>query len=102
MKMIEMLVDMIDDELCVSEEYIKCALKHKEDDAALANAMYSLSCDEMRHVDILREQAESKVNARRRSGEELPERMSAVWEYVHSKHRDKACCIKLMQAQYKM
>lgn len=101
MKMIEMLVDMIDDELDVAKEYICCAIKHKEDNPSLASAMYSLSVDEMRHVDVLHDQCEDVISMYRREGKETPEGMTAIWDYVHGKHKERASRIKLLQAQFK-
>jgi ferritin len=101
MKIIQKLVDQIEDELEGAEEYAKCALTHKEDHPTLAKTFYDISTDEMRHVNLLHDEAVKLIEDHRREKGEPPAAMLAVWEYMHKKHIEKANKIKTYQAQYR-
>lgn len=101
MQIIKKLSDMIEEELEGAEDYIKCALKHKEEHAALSKAFYDISMDEMRHVNILHEQVTHMTQQYRKEHGEPPAPMQAVYDYLHEKHIDKAAKIKAMQSQYR-
>ena len=53
MKIIKALSEMIEDELKGAEHYVKCAIKNKVDNPALAETLYEISTQEMRHVNML-------------------------------------------------
>jgi rubrerythrin len=65
MKAIKELINMIEDELEGAEHYAKCALKHKEDNPALANVFYEISTQEMRHVNMLHEEVVKLIRTHR-------------------------------------
>lgn len=101
MKLIAKLSDMIEEELCDAEKYIKCAMNHKEDYPQLAATFYKLSQDEMTHMNLLHEQVVSLIDAYRKEHGDPPEKMQWVYDYLHKKQTDKANEVKIMQALYK-
>ena len=101
MKLIEKLSDMIEEELCDAEKYIKCAMNYKEDHPVLASTFARLSNEEMGHVNLLHDQVEILINEYRKEHGEPPEKMAAVYEYLHNKQIRKATEIKAMQAIYR-
>lgn len=101
MQIIKKLSDMIEEELEGAEDYIKCALKHKEDHPSLSKVFYDISTEEMRHVNLLHEQTVHIIQQHRKEHGEPPAPMQAVYDYLHEKHIDKAAKIKAMQSQYR-
>lgn len=101
MKIIKKLADLINDELEGAEEYIKCALLHKEDNPSLAKVFYDISMQEMHHVEMLHAEIVKMIEKHRQEKGEPPAVMLAVWEYAHEKHIEESKEIKLLQAEYR-
>lgn len=101
MTIIQKVSDMIDDELCGAEEYIECALKNKETNRSLADVFYTISTEEMRHVNLLHGEVVRMIEEYKRENGEPPERMMALYEYLHNKHVDRATGVRVMQTMYK-
>ena len=92
---------MIEDEIGGAECYVKMALKHKEDRPELAKMFYSLSMDEMGHMNELHKAVVDIIEEYRKTEGEPPAAMMAVYEYLHNKHINYAAEVKTMQAMYK-
>ena len=101
MKLIEKLSDMIEEELCDAEKYIKCAMNYKEDRTQLAATFFRISNEEMGHANLLHDQVEALITEYRKEHGDPPEKMLAVYEYLHNKQIEKATEIKSMQAIYR-
>lgn len=101
MKIIEKLSDMISEEICDAEKYIKCALKYKDENRGLADVFNSLSNDEMRHMQILHGEVVKLIEQYRQKKGEPPADMLAVYNYLHEQQIDHASDVKAMQILYK-
>ena len=101
MKIIKELSDMMLEELNDSCHYVKEALKYKDEKPALAQTFYSLSVDEMKHFDILHDETVRIINEYKSSGEVVPEKMQAIYDYLHEKYIEKSHNIRLYMDQYK-
>lgn len=101
MKIIEKLSDMIEEELADAEKYIKCAINYKDENPNLAAVFYKLSVEEMGHMAALHDQVVVIILQYRKDHGEPPEKMQAVYDYIHKRHVDKANEIKIMQSIYK-
>ena len=101
MKLIEKISDMIEEELEGAEQYAECALKHKDDNRPLADVFYTISTEEMRHVNLLHQEVVRIIEDYRRTEGEPPADMLAIYEYLHKKQIDKAMDIRVMQTMYK-
>lgn len=101
MKIIKHIADMIEDELRGAEHYTKCALKHKEDNPALAKVFYDISVQEMNHVNMLHAEEVKIIEQYKKESGEPPAAMLAVYEYAHEKFTDWANRIKVMQSHYR-
>ena len=101
MKIIKDLSCMIEDEIEDSCKYAKWALKLKDERPQLAQTFYSLSVDEMKHMDILHDEVVKVINEYRNSGQEVPADMQAVYDYVHEKQIERVHSVKLYMEQYK-
>ena len=60
MKIIEKLSCLIDEEIDGACGYAKLALKYKDERPQLAQTFYSLTVDEMKHIDILHDERSHK------------------------------------------
>ena len=101
MKIIENLSDMIAEELDGAEHYIDCALKHKEERRGLADVFYTISTEEMRHVNLLHTEVVKIIEQYRKEKGEPPTSMLAVYDYLHKKQIEKAGEVKAKQMLYK-
>ena len=101
MKIIEKLSDMISEEIEDAEKYIECALNHKDTERSLADVFYTLSTEEMRHMNMLHSEVVKIIDKYRREKGEPPAEMLAVYDYLHKKHIEKSTEVKTMQAMYK-
>ena len=101
MKIIEMLSDKIADEIECAEDYIKCALKHKEDRPQLAETFYKIANDKMTHMGLLHTQVTAIIEEYRKEKGEPPEGMKMLYDILHRKHIEHAAAVKGMMALYK-
>lgn len=101
MKLIRELSDMIDEELDGACTYAKQALELRETRPELADVMYGISQDEMRHMALLHGEAERVIREYRQTSGEPPAEMMAVYEFLHKKQTEKAGKVKGYQAMYK-
>jgi rubrerythrin len=101
MKIIKQLSEMIEDELEGAEEYIECALKHKDDNPTLAKVFYDISMQEMTHVDMLHGEVVKLIQQHQKEQGDPPPAMMAVYEYMHERQIKWANKIKTYQMQFR-
>ena len=101
MKIIKELSVLIDDEISGACEYAKLALKLKDERPQLAQTFYTLTVDELKHVDILHEEVVKVINEHKATGAEVPVEMQAVYDYVHDQEIERVHHIKMYLEQYK-
>lgn len=101
MELIKKLSEMIEDELEGAEEYAKCALKHKESNPELAQTFYTMSAEEMQHVDRLHKHVVRLIEMYRKEHGEPPEAMQALYDYVHERQIERTNKVAMLQAQFK-
>lgn len=101
MRIIEILSEKIDDEIHDAAEYAKMAIEHKADRPALAETLYSISNDEMRHMGLIHAEVEKIIEEYRRTKGEPPAGMLAIYDYLHKKSIERAQEAKRYQMLYK-
>lgn len=101
MKVIKKLEDMIHEELEGAEHYAKCALKYKEEYRDLADTLYDISQQEMKHVSALHEHVVKLIERHKEEHGEPPQDMLAVYNYLHDKEIEQAKEIKMLQQMYR-
>lgn len=100
MKIIKMLVEQIEEEACGAEEYIKDAMKYKDEDKILADTYAKLAEVELQHVDLLHGQAVRIIKAWEAKGNTAPPEMTAIWNWEHEKSVDYVARIRVMMNMY--
>ena len=101
MKIIKCLSEKIEDELHDAEEYIDLAMKWKSEEPETAELFYTLSTEEMGHVDKLHQEVTELIEEYRKEKGEPPKDMMVLYEYLHEKHIGTATQIKIKQGMYK-
>ena len=96
MKIIEKIVDFIDDELEGAENYAECAIKYKSEHPKLAAKLNELAGEEMEHFRILHGEVTRLIEDYRSKNGEPPKEMLAIYNYEHKKQISKASIIKQM------
>ena len=101
MKLIQKLSDMIEEELQDARKYVRCALEHKDGHPDLARTFANLSNQEMDHAQILHSAVVDLINEYRNQHGDPPERMRAVYDFLHQRQLDEATEIRVMQEMFR-
>ena len=101
MKIIPELSEYIEEEIDDAKKYISKALEWKEKNRQLADVFYSLSLEEMRHMQILHGDVSRLIDESRKKDGDPPASMLAVYDYLHKRQIDRASEVKAMQTMYK-
>mgnify|MGYP004717518925 FL=1 len=101
MKLIEKLSAMVDEEIEDAKKYAKCALKYKDERPALAKTFFDLSGEEMRHMSMLHAEVEAVIQKYRQEHGEPPEKMQAIYDYLHEKQIERAADVRRLQDMYR-
>lgn len=101
MKIIKVLSEKIEEEVCDAKAYVKMAIEYKEEYPELSRDLYNLSMQEMDHMHILHNDVTELIRRYRETNGEPPADMMAVYDYLHKKQIDKALEVKTLQTMYK-
>jgi rubrerythrin len=101
MKIIELLSEKIEEEICDAKSYVEMAIKYKEEYPELSRTLYNISTQEMEHMNLLHGEVTAIIKKYRDTNGEPPAEMLAVYDYLHKKQIEKATEVKMMQNMYK-
>ena len=90
MKIINELIERIEDELDGAEEYAEDALMLRVEHPEIAQLYHDIALQELRHIELLHGEAVKMIELHRRTKGDPPAAMLAVYDYVHEKmiHRE--------------
>ena len=101
MKLIQVLCDNIDEEINDSIKYAKMAIEYHDDYPALAEAVYKIADEELKHMSVLHTQVVSIIDAYRKKNGEPPESMKMLYDIMHRKQIEHAAEAKAYMSMYK-
>lgn len=67
----------------------------------VADLFYSLSLEEMQHMNKLHKMVVDVIQDYRSNNGELPANMMAIYDYLHKKQIEKAAGVKNIQTMYR-
>ena len=100
MKIIMCLTDKIEEELHDANSYIELAIKWRAEDKDVGDLFYTLSTEEMGHVDKIHNEVVDQIKVYREEHGEPPKGMMELYDHLHRKHTEKAMTIKIKQKMY--
>lgn len=101
MKIIQKLSDRIEDEIRDAKDYVLMALEVKDEYPELGRILYTISMQEMDHMRMLHDGVTAVISKYRSEKGEPPEKMMAVYDYLHQRHIENAAEARTIQAMYK-
>ena len=101
MKIIKVLSEKIKEELHDARESVNMAIEYKETFPELSRTLYTLSTQEMEHMNMLHNEVAAIIQKWRAENGEPPADMMAVYNYLHEEQIEKSLEVKLLQAMYK-
>lgn len=101
MLLIQKISDRIEEEIKDASDYAQMALAEKEAHRWLADSLYGISEDEMKHMGILHDDVVRLINEYRENVGEPPADMLSRYDYLHKRHIKAAKEAKLYQMMYR-
>ena len=101
MKQIQMLTEQIAEEIGDAKKYAAMAVNLKESDPDLAKMYFSLSQQELEHMQILHRAVTEMIQRFRDVSGEPPAEMLAVYNYLHDRQIRNATEVKNLQSLYR-
>lgn len=101
MKIIQTISDRIEEEIADAKTYAMLALETQDDHPELSRTLNAISLQEMEHMRMLHDAVVYVIAEYRRKNGEPPEKMMAVYDYLHRRHIESAAEARAIQAMYK-
>lgn len=101
MKIIEQLSDYISEEITDARKYAKLARQYREERPSLAKTFYDLSMQELDHMAALHRQVVEIIGEYQRNHGDPPEKMRAVYDYLHKQQMDRSEEVRFIQQMYR-
>ena len=100
MKIIRKISDRIEEEIKDAKTYTMLAMEVKDEFPEMARVLYTISMQEMEHMRMLHDGLVTLIAKWRSEHGEPPEKMMAVYEYMHEKQIEEAAEVKTLQSMY--
>ena len=101
MEIIQELSDYIEEEINDAIKYAKMAIARRDEYPLLAEAVYKISDEEIKHMGILHGQVAAIIADYRKKNGEPPEPMQVLYNVLHRKHIEHAAEAKAYQSLFK-
>ena len=101
MKIIKVLTNKISEEVNDAKAYAEMSIEYKDEYPELARTLYTLSLQEMEHMNKLHNEVTDLIQKYRDTQGEPPADMMAVYEYLHKEQIEKSLEAKMLQSMYK-
>lgn len=101
MQLIKKLSKMIDEELNDAEKYARCALNYKEENVGIAEMFYSLSLEEMKHMQQLHNHVVKLIDEVQASGKTVPVGMMEMYDYIHEQQIEHSAEVRVLQSMFR-
>ena len=101
MRIIRKVSDRIGEEIGDARTYALMALETRDDYPELSRTLYTISLQEMEHERMLHDAIANVITKYRQEKGDPPEKMMAVYEYLHEKQIADAAEARNIQAMYK-
>ena len=101
MKIIKLLSEKIEEEICDAKDYVKMALEYRDEYPEMSRSLFNISNQEMEHMNLLHGEVTQIIKRYRETNGEPPAEMMAVYDYLHKKQIENAAEVKAMQNMYK-
>ena len=101
MRIIKCLTQFIDEELGDAEKYAKKALELKEDYPELAESMFYLSGEELKHMTLLHNHAEKLISQLKDNPDPRTEGMKIAYELLHEQAIEKEKGVRILQGMFR-
>ena len=101
MQIIKKLSRMIGEELEDAEKYAKCALEKRNEYPAIAEMFYSLSLEEMKHMQQLHNAVVKLIDEAKANGKTIPVGMQEMYELIHGQEIEHAAEIRMLQTMFR-
>lgn len=101
MKIIKCLSEYIEEEIHDAKKYAKKALALKDDYPEVADSLWMISNEEMKHMQTIHNLVTKLIQDYRAEHGEPPVEMLAVYNYLHEQHIEKAREAKTLQDMYR-
>ena len=101
MQIIKKLSRMIGEELEDAEKYAKCALEKRNEYPVIAEMFYSLSLEEMKHMQQLHNAVVKLIDEAKANGKEIPVGMQEMYELIHEQEIEHAAEIRMLQSMFR-
>lgn len=101
MKELKEIIADIDSILDDAEMYAKESVKHKTQYPSLAGTYCRIAQDDLAHAEMLHKHAVEMIENKKKTGEEAPALMQAVWDFEHERYIDDVADVKRLIEMYK-
>ena len=101
MKVIKILSEKIEEEIKDAKSYADMSLEYKDEYPELSRTLYTLSTQEMEHMNLLHNEVTTIIRKYRETTGEPPADMMAVYDFLHKRQIENALEVKTLQNMYK-